>query len=111
VTSHAYIRAVRQLYQHLPHTYGQFSRSDRQLAADLFRRQIPFDTLRAAMLLTIARRLYRNGPPLPVIRSLYYFLPALDEILKQPLPRGYIQYLENKIAAFNNTAIQTAFSE
>lgn len=100
MTAHAYIRAVRQLYQHLPHTCGRFSRSDRLLAADFFRRQIPFETLRSAMLLTVARRLYRNGPPLPLIRSLQYFVPTLDEILRQPLPPGYVLYLEYKLATF-----------
>ena len=100
MTEHTYLSAVRQLYTRLPHTSGRFSRSDRQLAADLFRRQIPFDTLRSAILLTIARRLYRDGPPLPIIRSLQYFVPALDEILRLPLPSGYLRYLEYKIAAF-----------
>lgn len=100
MTAYTYIRAVRRLYQHLPHTSGRFSRSDRLLAADFFRRQIPFETVRSAMLLTVARRLYRKGPPLPVIHSLQYFVPALDEILRQPLPPGYLQYLEYKLATF-----------
>jgi hypothetical protein len=100
VNQHAFVRAVRDLYIQLPHTSGRFSHSDRQLAADLFRRRIPFETIRAAMLLTIAHRLYREGPLLPTIRSLNYFLPALDEILRQPLPPGYLQYLECKIANF-----------
>ena len=52
------------------------------------------------MLLTLARRLYRNGPPLPLIRSLQYFVPALDDILRHPLPPGYVQYLEYKLATF-----------
>ena len=100
MTEHAYIRAVRDLYTRLPHTSGRFSRSDRQLAADLFQHDIAFDTVRSAMLLAIAHRLYREGPPLPLIRSLHYFVPVIDEILRQPLPRGYTQYLESKIAAF-----------
>lgn len=100
MTQHAFIRAVRDLYTHLPHTSGRFNHADRQLAADLFHRQIPLETVRAAMLLTIAHRLYREGPPLPMIRSLHYFIPVLDEILHQPLPRGYLQYLEYKIASF-----------
>lgn len=101
MTPQAYIRAVRQLYIQLPHTSGCFSRSDRQLAADLFRRQLPLETVRSAMLLAIARRLYRNGPPLGPIRSLHYFVPVLDEILRQPLPLDYVKYLEHKIATFN----------
>jgi hypothetical protein len=100
VTEHAFVRAVRDFYTRLPHTSGRFSRSDRQLALALFQRHIPFDTVRSAMLLAIAHRLYRQGPPLPTIRSLHYFAPVIDEILRQPLPPGYVQYLEYKIAAF-----------
>ena len=100
MTEQAYVHAVRHLYTQLPHTSGRFSRSDRQLAADLFRRQIPFDTVRSALLLAIANRIYRDGLPLPTIRSLHYFVPVVDEILRQPLPRGYVQYLEYKIANF-----------
>jgi hypothetical protein len=100
LTEQAYVRAIRDLYTRLPHTSGRFSRSDRQLAADFFQRRIPFDTVRSALLLAIAHRLYREGPPLRTIRSLHYFRPVIEEILQQPLPRGYVQYLEYKIASF-----------
>jgi hypothetical protein len=50
--------------------------------------------------LAITNRLYRQGPPLPIIRSLHYFRHAIDEIRRQPLPRGYVQYLEYKLAKF-----------
>jgi hypothetical protein len=95
-----YIRLVRDLYTQLPQTSGRFSRTDRELAADLFRRQIPFDTVRAALLLATVNRLYRDGPPLPSIRSLHYFSPVIGELIRQPLPRGYVLYLESKIARF-----------
>src|SRR5215831_17574240 len=36
-------------------------------------------------------------PPLPPVRSLHYFLPVLDEISSQPLPPGYLEYLEAKL--------------
>ena len=100
MTSQAYIRAVRDLYTRLPQTSKRFNRSDRQLAEDLYPRNVSFDTLRSALLLATARRLCRNpaNSPLPPVRSLHYFLPVLDEILHQPLPRGYVQYLEYKIA-------------
>jgi len=100
LTHHAYVGAVRQLYIQLPNTSGLFSRSDRRLAEELFQRGISLDLLRSAMLLATARRLARNPnkPPLPPVRSLHYFLPTLDEILKQPLPPGYLDYLGSKIA-------------
>jgi hypothetical protein len=52
------------------------------------------------LLLATARRIYRDPakPPLPPVRSLHYFLRTIDEVLSQPLPKGYIHYLELKIA-------------
>jgi hypothetical protein len=32
--------------------------------------------------------------------SLHYFVPVIDEILRQPLPPGYVRYLEYKLEAF-----------
>lgn len=95
-----YVRSLRELYLQMPNTSGHFSRSDRQLAKTLHLRGIPIHIVRSAMLLATARRICRDPakPPLPPVRSLHYFLPALDEILRQPLPNGYLQYLEFKIA-------------
>ena len=100
MTQHAYLRAVRELFLQLPHTHKRFSRSDRHLASQLFQRHTSIDTIRAALLLATARRLCRDpgSPVLPPVRSLYYFLPLIDEILLHPLPNGYLQYLEYKIA-------------
>lgn len=99
MTPQAYIREVRTLYLKLPNTAACFSRSDRELAAELYRRAVPFELLRAAILLATARRLCRNpaSAPLPPIRSLHYFLHTLDEVLRQPLPKDYVRYLESKI--------------
>jgi len=99
MTQQAYVRAVRHLYLQMPNTSARFSRSDRQLAEDLHQRGIPINIIRSALLLATARRVCRNptNAPLPPVRSLHYFLPVLDEILLQPLPHGYLQYLESKI--------------
>jgi hypothetical protein len=99
MTQDAYARAVRHLYLQLPGTCNRFSRSDRQLAEDLFRRGIPLSALHAALLLATLRRLCRDpaSAPLQPVRSLYYFLPVLDEVLLRPLPGGYLQYLESKL--------------
>jgi len=100
MTQQSYIRAVRNVYFQLPNTHRSFSRSDRGLASAFYKRGIPFDVVRSALLLATARRLCRDptATPLPPVRSLHYFVPALEEILLQPLPRGYLQYLEYKIA-------------
>jgi hypothetical protein len=46
------------------------------------------------------RRLDRppEMPRLTSIRSLYYFGPLIEELLERPLPAGYPEYLEMKIA-------------
>jgi hypothetical protein len=102
MTQQAYVCAVRDSYLQLPHASGRFSRSDRQLAADLYQRRIPLETVRAALLLATARRISRDpaSVPLPPVRSLHYFLHVIDEITAQPLPQRYIQYLEYKIAEY-----------
>ncbi len=99
MTEQAYIQALRSLYLQLPNTHRRFTRSDGQLASVLYQRGFSFDLVRSALLLASARRLARNPAerPLPTVRSLHYFLPVLDEIRSQPLPPGYLQYLEAKL--------------
>ena len=101
MTEQAYLQAVRSLYLQLPNTHRRFSRSDRRLASSLYQRGFSLELVRSALLLATARRLARNlaEPPLPPVRSLHYFLPVLEEIRLQPLPSGYLQYLEAKVRA------------
>ena len=99
MTEQAYIQALRSVYLQLPNTHRRFSRSDRRLASNLFQRGFSLELVRSALLLASACRLARNPaePPLPPVRSLHYFLPVLDEISSQPLPPGYLEYLEAKL--------------
>jgi hypothetical protein len=99
MTEQAYIQALRSVYLQLPNTHRRFSRADRRLASNLFQRGFSLELVRSALLLASARRLARNpaDPPLPPVRSLHYFLPVLDEIRSQPLPPGYLEYLEAKL--------------
>src|SRR6516225_529390 len=99
MTEQAYIQALRSEYLQLPNTHRRFSRSDQRLASNLFQRGFSLELVRSALLLASARRLARNPaePPLPPVRSLHYFLPVLDEISSQPLPPGYLEYLEAKL--------------
>ncbi|MGH7489317.1 MAG: hypothetical protein ACREMY_27515 [bacterium] len=85
-----------RLYRRLPGTSHRVRPADRKLAADLFHQQIPFERLRAALLLGCARRL-ASSSHLPPIQSLHYFLPILDELRKSPLEEGYLAYLEQLI--------------
>lgn len=96
--SKAYVRAVLDIYVRTPHTIRPRT-TDRRLAAELYARSVPLTTIDAALLLATARRLCHSParPPLPPIRSLAYFLPVIEEILLQPLPPTYIQYLRFKV--------------
>lgn len=103
VARRAYIQAVLTAYLELPDTPTRARPPDRRLAGQFFDRQISLATVHDAFLLATSRRLIRDEelPPLAPIRSLYYFLPVVEELLKSPLPGGYADYLERKLRAQN----------
>jgi hypothetical protein len=93
-TPREYVRAVLRAYIAMPETLPQWHSTDRRMALELFGRQIPLELIEAAFLLGSARRLARNRKlAVPPIRSLAYFLPVIEEVLADPPPHGYIQYL------------------
>jgi len=65
----------------------------------LYARQIKLATVESALLLASLRRLGRpaDWPPLPPIRSLAYFLPVIQELLENPTPDNYREYLKEKV--------------
>ena len=95
----AYVQAVLSLYRRLPDTPARPRPADRQLAGELFRRGVRLDALEVAMRLAVGRRLARapDAYPLAPIRSLYYFLPVLDELSPGPPPEGYLEYLRGTV--------------
>jgi hypothetical protein len=94
----SYVEDVLRLYRRLPGTACRVRPADRALAADLHRRQIPFERVKAALLLGCARRLASTSTLLSPIRSLHYFLPVLEELRQSPaLEAGYLAYLEGQI--------------
>ena len=97
MTAQEYRRAVRDLY--LLFTSNRLSRYDQRLVDELFSRQVAIDVIRSALILGSARRLARDpkAPPLPPVRSFYYFRHLIDEILNKPLPRGYIEFIEFRL--------------
>ena len=95
-----YLEAVLETYCSLPATPAHPSRQDRRLARDLCRRGVPLRTVRTALLLAAARRTLRSGPPLPPVRTLHYFLPAIEEVLELPPDPAYIEYLAAKLRPF-----------
>lgn len=94
-----YVDSVVRLYVSLPETPRRASRQDRRLARSLFDQDITLATVRAALLMATARRAFRaaDAPPLPPIRTLHYFLPALDEVLHFPPEPDYVDYLDAKL--------------
>ena len=97
MTAKQYRRAVAQLYAQF--TSNRLSRYDQRLVGELFIRNVSIDTVRSALILGVARRLARDpkAPPLSPVRSFYYFRPLIDEILAQPLPPRYIDYIELRL--------------
>lgn len=95
-----YLDAVLATYSSLPGTPIQPSRRDRALARELCRRGVPLRTVRTALLLVAARRTLRSGPPLAPVRTLHYFLPAIQEVLELPPDPAYVDYLAAKLKPF-----------
>lgn len=93
-----YIRTVLNLYAQMRDIACPARRRDRLLAGCFFDRQIPLDIVESALLLGSARRMcHRGALPLEAIRSFHYFEPIVEELVAQPLPRGYIDYLRLKV--------------
>lgn len=92
-----YVQAVLDCYLWLPGTASVISRHDRRCAQGLFRRGVPLEVVKSAMLVAVARRTLRRDDPLPRVRAVHYFLPAVEELLEFPCDPGYVRYLEHKL--------------
>jgi len=94
----AYVAALILLYLDLPDTPLRPGPQDHSTARRLYGQGVPLSLVESALLLASLRRLVRDNdlPPLPSIRSLAYFQPVIAELLQQPLPAGYLDYLRLK---------------
>ena len=99
---HAYVNAVVTNYVRLPATPLRASRRDRQLAADLYDRRVPLNVVWAAFVIAAARWAIRSPHQrkLGTIRTLYYFVPAINEVLDTSPEPDYVQYLAGKLRSF-----------
>ena len=95
-----YLEAVLTTYNSLPGTPERPSRQDRRLARELCHRGVPLKVVKDALILAVVRRTIRSGPPLPPVRTLHYFLPAIDEVLHHPLDPDYLDYIAAKLKPF-----------
>jgi hypothetical protein len=93
-----YVAALIMLYVDLPDTPLHPGPQDQSTARKLYQQGVPLPLVEGALLLASLRRLIRDGdrPPLLPIRSLAYFQPVITELLQQPLPDGYLDYLRCK---------------
>jgi hypothetical protein len=69
------------------------------LAAGLHERGVPLEAVENALVLAASRRLVRpeEAMPLGTVRSLAYFVPAIEEVLETKVSPEYYQYLRGKI--------------
>jgi hypothetical protein len=95
----SYVTTVLALYLTLPETPIRTNAMDRRHARLLQKRDVPLRVIESAFLLASLRRLIRpiDLPPLSPIRSLAYFLPAIEELLADPSPDNYLDYLRLKL--------------
>jgi hypothetical protein len=100
-----FIRRVLEAYRKTPGTMGTVRRPDRVLAAQLYQRGISVSAIENAFVLAATRRLMRpaDTPPLGTIRSLAYFLPVIEEVLRLRVSPDYFQYLRNKLQRITPT--------
>lgn len=101
-----YVSAVLMLFVDLPDTPLRTSLTDQRQARLWFDRGIPLAVLETALLLASLRRRARPTAalPLPRIRSLAYFHPVVEELLENPAPTGYLQYLRLKLRGLADKA-------
>ena len=92
---HSYVANVLAMYTALHETPDQPRPADRRLAEHWHIRGIALQTVESALLLGQLRRLGRPAdyPKLQPIRSLYYFVPVIEEVLASPLEPDYVSYI------------------
>ena len=86
----------------MPDTPMRVSASDQWLARHFHKEGVPLETVETALLLGSLRRLIRpdDAPRLAPIRSLAYFRPVIEELLENPAPENYREYLRLKLKLF-----------
>ena len=82
-------------YLRLPDTPTRARHQDHLLASQLHQRGVPMAIIEAALLLATTRRINRppDAEPLTPIRSLPYFLPVIEVLLRRPPAPSYLTYL------------------
>ena len=94
-----YVRQVLEAYRNTPGTCGHVRRPDRLLAIELYQCGVPLEKIQNALVLAAVRRMIRpaDAPPLPVVRSLAYFKPVIEEVLEMKVSEEYFLYVRQKL--------------
>jgi hypothetical protein len=97
-----YVRRLLESYRATPGTCGAVRRPDRLFAIQQHERGVPLEAVENALTLAAARRLARSAdaPPLGIIRSLAYFSPVIEEVLRLQVSPEYFRHLRNRLAKF-----------
>jgi len=91
----SYIAQVVRLYLDDPGTPAVPSTADWEIAADLFERNVPLETIRLAFKLALIRRHRRSSnEPLPPIRSLAYFRAVVLNLSTEETKTDYVEYID-----------------
>lgn len=95
----AYVDHVLETYRQTPGTRGRVRHADRRLAEELFHRSVPLQTVRAALLIAVARRTFREDglEPLQPIASLHYFIPVIEEVQRKPIETEYLEHIQYRL--------------
>jgi len=102
IPKHEYVRRLLHAYRQTPGISGVVRPNDRGLAAALYDRGVPLLTVENALILAGGRRIIRppDSPLLQPVRSLYYLLPVIDEVLKLNISQDYFRYIQFKVECF-----------
>jgi len=101
-----YVRSVRNAFLEPACVCSVFTPADEKLAADLYGRGVPLETLRRAIWLGCARKYIAmlNGQPPAPIASLGYFIALLDEVAQAPVTEAYWNHVRQKMETLERRA-------
>jgi len=94
-----YVAEIRDCFEALGCTHGNFSAGDIKTARALKQRSVPIEAIRDALLLAACRKYqsWLNGSFSTPIASLRYIEPLIAEVQQQPFAENYREYLNAKV--------------
>jgi len=103
VNPRKYVQTVLHEYRSLPDTPDRPRKNDRVLALELNAQRVPLEIVIAALRLASLRRRQRpaSAPPLDPIRSLFYFVPVIEELQRQNADPFYLAYVSRQYEAIS----------